>query len=535
MHTSLPLIDTPVEFINVTPVNDLVSKVQIKVCYVQDDPNRNRSIITKETARGMANSLPGCPIVGYYNEDKEDFEEHNRFIEIGNGKITVKPKTKPYGFVDLHAKVWFQWFHDDDGVDREYLVTEGYLWTKAFPESKRVLTRGNAQSMELDEETLDATWTKDNKGLPKFFIINEAMILKLCILGEDVEPCFEGANITAATQFSFEPEFKQKLFDMMAEIKKLLQEGGEKVYTTYAVEIGDELWNMIYDYLYKVYPVKDENQCLCGSLYRIEGIYEDNGQKFVVLQSREDNKYYRLDFSLTDAEGFVAGENLVEVTKTYIPAEQPQFALDAIEAYENDLIAKFNEQNQDNSDEDTTSENQNNTEDDSSNDTSSSQSSEPEPQGSPENEDKKAYSLEEIPEYVELANKFAALEIQYNSLAEEKTSLTATIAEKDQLIAELTQFKATAERKDKQAMIDRFYMLTDEDKKDVIANIDTYSLDDIEAKLSIICVRNKVSFADNDNNQDSAQPLTYNVNEVPEDDSIPAWVKATLELQKTMN
>ena len=43
-------------------------------------------------------------------------------------------------------------------------------------------------------------------------------------------------------------------------------------------------------------------------------------------------------------------------------------------------------------------------------------------------------------------------------------------------------------------MIASFYMLSDEDKKDVVANIDTYSLDDIEAKLSIICVRNKVSF-----------------------------------------
>jgi hypothetical protein len=39
--------------------------------------------------------------------------------------------------------------------------------------------------MELDEKTLDATWTKDINGNPKFFIINEAIISKLCILGED--------------------------------------------------------------------------------------------------------------------------------------------------------------------------------------------------------------------------------------------------------------------------------------------------------------------------------------------------------------
>ena len=37
-------------------------------------------------------------------------------------------------------------------------------------------------------------------------------------------------------------------------------------------------------------------------------------------------------------------------------------------------------------------------------------------------------------------------------------------------------------------------MLSDEDKKDVVDNIDKYSLEDIEGKLSIICVRKKVNF-----------------------------------------
>jgi hypothetical protein len=106
MHTSIKL-KTPVEFINITPLNPLISKCQIKVCYVGHEPNRNKSIITKETAKKMANSLPRCPIVGYYNEENEDFEEHNRIIEISNGQFKMKDTTRPYGFVDLNAKVWF--------------------------------------------------------------------------------------------------------------------------------------------------------------------------------------------------------------------------------------------------------------------------------------------------------------------------------------------------------------------------------------------------------------------------------------------
>ena len=210
MHKSIKL-ETPIEFINITPLNPLISKCQIKVCYVSDQPNRNRSIITKETAKQMANSLPGCPIVGYYNEGNGDFEEHNRVIDISNGKFEIKDTTKPYGFVDLNAKVWFQKFLDDDTVEREYMMTEGWLWTSQYPECQRIIDKGNNHSMELDEETLDATWTKDENNRPQFFIINEAVISKLCILGEECEPCFEGSSITAPTiQFSFEDGFNDE-------------------------------------------------------------------------------------------------------------------------------------------------------------------------------------------------------------------------------------------------------------------------------------------------------------------------------------
>jgi hypothetical protein len=51
--------------------------------------------------------------------------------------------------------------------------------------------------MELDKNLINAWWTKDNNGKPMFFIINEAVMSKLCILGTNQEPCFEGANITS--------------------------------------------------------------------------------------------------------------------------------------------------------------------------------------------------------------------------------------------------------------------------------------------------------------------------------------------------
>nr|DAN97167.1 MAG TPA: hypothetical protein [Caudoviricetes sp.] len=85
-HTSVRL-EFPVEFVNIIPYNPLISKCEIKVCYVGEQPNRNLSIITKETATKMANSLPGSPIVAFWNEETQDFDGHKRelsFDDDGN-------------------------------------------------------------------------------------------------------------------------------------------------------------------------------------------------------------------------------------------------------------------------------------------------------------------------------------------------------------------------------------------------------------------------------------------------------------------
>ena len=135
----------------------------------------------------------------------------------------------------------------------------------------------------------------------------------------------------------------------------------------------------------------------------------------------------------------------------------------------------------------------------------------------------KKYSLEEIPEYVELQNNYAALENELNSVKEINANLTSQIEE-------LSKFKNSVEKQEKQNMIDSFYMLSDEDKQDVINNIDTYSLDDIEAKLSIICVRNRVNFNSEDNNVQN--PTTYSLNSSEGEEFVPAWIKSLQSVAK---
>ena len=289
---------------------------------------------------------------------------------------------------------------------------------------------------------------------------------------------------------------------MMNELKELLNKGGAKVFTRYAVEIGDALWTALYSHIENNY-----------SNYNIESVCQDEDQQiFAVLTS--DDKYYRLNLSVENEEFTFAAE-LEELTE-YTPGEEPQFAAADVEAY-----AKKDEEKSDDP-----------------------KSGDDEEKKCPEcgkpideckchkdedEEDKKdKYVLDEIPEYVELLNKYSQLETELSEVKADNESLKAQIEP-------LTQFKKEIEKKEKEAMINSFYMLTDEDKQDVIDNIDTYSLNDIEAKLSIICVRNRVSF-NSDDDKEPKTPTTYTLDSTTgEDASTPAWVKAAMKVAKTIN
>lgn len=437
-HISIPT-SSMCEFLNFTPVNPLISKVQIKVCYVGDEPNRNGSIITKAVATEMAKSLPGCPIVGFFNKDTGDFEEHSRKITITNNSFEMEDMTKPYGFVSMDAKVWFQKFQDD-GVEHEYLCTEGYIWSETYPEAKRIIEHGNNQSMELNEN-IKGSWTADDNGFPEFFIINEALIEKLCVLGENVEPCFEGANISNHFTFSLGEDFKQKMFSMMNELKEALNKGGN-------VPMEDNKNKSVEETEFKKKPEEEEEDKKKGGSEN-EPEEKDEGKKG--KENKPDPEEKKKDEEKSDEK-------------------------------------------------------------------------KPEDDDEDEKKKKKKFSLEEIPEYVELSKNFAALQKDFKALSDE--------------VETLRTFKASAERAAKEDMIKSFYMLSDAEKKDCLDNIDTYSLDDIEAKLSIICVRNKVSFnldEDTDDKSNKNDPTVYNLDNNDDGDSAPAWIKAVRNTAKEMN
>lgn len=431
-NKSVATIENP-EFINLTPldINPLMSSCDIKVLYVGQ--NRNRSFITKEVATEMSKTLRGCPIVGWFRSEKDDFGDHGEQVVIDGNGIQFNCLTMPYGFVAPDAKVWFQNFEDTDEfgntVVREYLMTTGYLWTGQFEEAKKAVLEGKGQSMELDGDTVDGHWATDQNSGLDFFIINDATFSKLCILGDDVEPCFEGASVTAPeiskTFSKGEDTFKNTLYSMMQDLKFAL-EGGK-------TPVENELE--------KVVEVQDETE------KEVVENFEETTEE--VVETPEATE--------TIEEEAEAVETEVEDTKTVEEEAEAEVVEEA-------------------------------------------------PQPATESEEYKLLSEQ----HEELKQQYAKLKTDFDALVE---------------------FKNTVEDKQKDALINKFYMLDDSDKADVIANKRQYTLEEIESKLAVIGYRKGISFSAEDSNKFTS--ATVEIDDTLTD-NLPDWVKAVKEVETHM-
>ena len=93
-------------------------------------------------------------------------------------------------------------------------------------------------------------------------------------------------------------------------------------------------------------------------------------------------------------------------------------------------------------------------------------------------------------EYQKLQEEFDKIQKANEEFAAQLNAMTEALENANASLKDLEAYKANIELQEKEAMIEKFSMLSDEEKKDVKDNIDNYSLDEIESKLSILAMRN---------------------------------------------
>jgi len=334
-----------IQISEVEPVNQLFSKCFIKILY--PGLNRNNVFIEKEVANEMAKTLINVPIVGEYIEHKDDFGSHGGRIEITDEGIDYIQTTKPWGFIPESSVIGWQDVVEADGTRREYLTAVGYLWTGRYPELTSVINSGRPQSMELHEDTLDGFWErKDGK---EFFHITKADFSALCILGNDVPPAFESANIGnyyVSNPISFSKKFSRLLRDFEESQPDMIdkkvvnfsssakenqgeqkKEGGQNMkQLQFKIDFDED--NIKYRLYDKLHPTTEEDTTRQWQ-YSIVQVNDDNA----IIVDETTNQFYKLAYTLENEDIILSDTkeeiNFVEATeedRTEIEALQAQYA-----------------------------------------------------------------------------------------------------------------------------------------------------------------------------------------------------------------
>ena len=420
------------EFLNLTPldINPGISRCEIAVAY--EGKNRNGSFISHEEMEDLGRSLRGIPIVGYYSEEKEDFRDHGHRITLDADGMREEILTVPYGFIAPDADVWFQEVEEDTDfgpVRRTYLMCTGYLWSENFPEVRLALDEGRPQSMELSNERLNGHWAEVDEFGMEFFIIERGSTLsKLCILGKDVPPCFEGASVTApqiSKNFSLNvtDDILQRLEQMTEELKFALNaEGGLN-------SVEDEK-NIITDF-------EEEGGAPA------EGSEEQTETNTEEQEQEQENEEQDGGDTPPSGGGLLGGS----LGGSWTPGAGGGSDSGGTGGGEGGDGGTGGDDDDD-----------------------------PKPEDQPNQDDLDADDV---------AGDVRNIRRIYSD--EEIDAMEAELAE-------LRQFKAMVEEANKDAVIAKYTMLSDEDKAEVIEHKSEYTAEEIEEKLALVYVRNNVDF-----------------------------------------
>lgn len=201
-------------FIDTKTFEDLNSEFKKAKCYIlYADQNRNGSDLPKEVVEAAFPSLYNIPIVGEFKETVEDFGTHGGKIEISDEGIKYVQTTKPYGLLPESCNPRWENVKQEDGTEKEYLVADAILWYGRYPELQTTIDSFSNQSMEIN--VFDAEVTDDGT-----YKIKQFEFSALCLLGREVEPCFEQAKIVA---YGLD-EFKAGLDELIKNYKQFVYE-----------------------------------------------------------------------------------------------------------------------------------------------------------------------------------------------------------------------------------------------------------------------------------------------------------------------
>ena len=290
--------------------NEVLSKARCRIFYKYE--NRNGTYITDEFAEKLISSLPYVPVKGIYSD--EDYTDHG--ARRDQGRI--------YGIVPENPNVAWEEFTDDDGITRTYACTDVLIFTAIYEEANDII--GKSQSMELYPPSL-----KYHEAIvhnKRYIVFDDGCFLGLQVLGDKVEPCFEGASFytlqstieytinqikkyggTKMPKINFKLSDDAKFSALWALLNPEFNEEGNwtisygisAVYDDYALAVNYETGEMNRVY----YSKNDENDMVeLGEIVKCYIVDVTEGEKSTLdtLRSLNGNTYELVSDVLTNAQ-----------------------------------------------------------------------------------------------------------------------------------------------------------------------------------------------------------------------------------------
>ena len=418
---------------NLEEFNQVTSRSRCRIFY--KGGNRNRTYITEEFAEKLIATLPYTPVKGIFDSTADDYTDHGR--QRYEGRI--------YGIVPENPNFAWETHLDVDGVERTYACVDVLLFTSIYKEASQIA--GLAQSMELYQPSIEGSWKYiDGK---KFFVFEEGCFLGLQVLGEEVEPCFEGAG------FYTIQDIETRLNTILTKLESFnldrQEEKGGKKMPVIDFKLSD---NQKYTMLWNLLNPNFNEEGGYVMEYSIMDIYDD----YAVAYDIQDQNYERVYYTKDDANDSLEITS-TEVTYIVDVTESEKKALEALQTMNNNSFEKLDE------------------------DFSALKEEVETLNGSINslNEEKEALSVE----LEEVKNNFTEATTTIENLTEENNTLA--------------EFKSQVEKMEKEAIIDKY---ADKLNEDVVnefrEKVDEYSAVDLEKELAFTLVNTTPTLFSND-------------------------------------
>lgn len=189
----------------IVEINESFDAAILKICY--SGANRNGSKISKEAIEKAIPTMYNCPIVCNYDVYEDTIGGHDIDIVQTNNGYRIINLTDAVGVIPSNCNYYWETI-SDNGTTHEYLCVEAILWKRASAYSKIKRDGVTSQSMEIT--------VKNGKSVGEYYEIYDFIFTAFCLLGDNIEPCFESASLEV---FSLQ-QYKKQFSEMMTDYKK---------------------------------------------------------------------------------------------------------------------------------------------------------------------------------------------------------------------------------------------------------------------------------------------------------------------------